>query len=84
MAFVVLLFPFIAVSFFAFPTTDDYCHTLAVKELGYWGYQRITGKHGRAGISERSFPPRSHSRTILTRAISWRLLCSYSYMYTHL
>src|SRR5690606_5997618 len=37
--FFVLLFPFLAVSFFVFPTTDDYCHTLAVKEMGYWGYQ---------------------------------------------
>lgn len=40
LAFFVLLFPFVAVSFFAFPTTDDYCHTLAVKDLGYWGYQQ--------------------------------------------
>jgi hypothetical protein len=40
MAFVVLLLPFIGVSFFTFPTTDDYCHTLAVKDLGYWGYQQ--------------------------------------------
>lgn len=39
LAFTALLFPFIAISFFAFPSTDDYCHTLAVKDLGYWGYQ---------------------------------------------
>lgn len=39
LAFFVILFPFVAVSFFVFPTTDDYCHTLAVKDMGYWGYQ---------------------------------------------
>ncbi|WP_229215094.1 hypothetical protein [Dyadobacter bucti] len=39
LAFSTLLLPFIAVSFFTFPSTDDYCHTLAVKDLGYWGYQ---------------------------------------------
>jgi hypothetical protein len=38
-AFALLIFPFVAVSFFNFPTTDDYCHTLAVNDLGYWGYQ---------------------------------------------
>lgn len=40
LAFVILLLPFIALSFFTFPTTDDYCHTLAVNDQGYWGYQR--------------------------------------------
>lgn len=40
LAFVILLLPFIALSFFTFPTTDDYCHTLAVKDMGYWGYQQ--------------------------------------------
>ncbi|TLU89137.1 hypothetical protein FEM55_23915 [Dyadobacter sediminis] len=38
-AFALLIFPFVAVSFFNFPTTDDYCHTLAVNNLGYWKYQ---------------------------------------------
>ena len=39
-AFALLICPFIAVSCYNFPTTDDYCHTLAVNDLGYWGYQQ--------------------------------------------
>ena len=39
LAFIILFFPFIALSFFVFPTTDDYCHSLAVMDMGYWNYQ---------------------------------------------
>jgi len=39
LAFVILLLPFLALSFFVFPTTDDYCHALGVIDMGYWGYQ---------------------------------------------
>lgn len=39
LAFIVLLFPFIILSFYVFPTTDDYCHTLGVRDMGYWGFQ---------------------------------------------
>jgi hypothetical protein len=39
LAFTVLLFPFICLSFFVFPTTDDYCHALSVIDMGYFGYQ---------------------------------------------
>ncbi|MCE6989190.1 hypothetical protein [Dyadobacter sp. CY323] len=40
LAFAILLLPFIALSFFTFPTTDDYCHTLTVNDMGYWAYQK--------------------------------------------
>jgi hypothetical protein len=40
LAFTILLIPFVALSFFTFPTTDDYCHTLTVNDMGYWAYQK--------------------------------------------
>ncbi|CAG5010597.1 hypothetical protein DYBT9275_04769 [Dyadobacter sp. CECT 9275] len=39
LAFVILLFPFFALSLYVFPTTDDYCHALSVIDMGYFGYQ---------------------------------------------
>lgn len=39
LGFIILLLPFLALSLYTFPTTDDYCHALAVLDLGYWNYQ---------------------------------------------
>ena len=37
--FIFILFPFLAVSWYAFPISDDYCFAAAIKHIGYWNFQ---------------------------------------------
>ncbi len=37
--FLFILFPFFVVSYYTFPTSDDYCFAAAVKHIGYWNFQ---------------------------------------------
>ncbi|MDO3693775.1 DUF6056 family protein [Wenyingzhuangia sp. chi5] len=42
MAGVFFVFPFIIISFFNNPSSDDYCFASQVKELGFWAAQKAT------------------------------------------